>query len=87
MDATVTTAPSYRQVRRGLLRMVGGPGNTNRLYGNPGYRRVLSAARNRTLDPALATVIAAEELRCTPWVAAYAAAEADEPAADEPDAV
>lgn len=78
--------PSYRQVRRSLLRLVGGPGHTHRLYGNPGYRRVLSAARNRTLDPALASVIAAEEHRCTPWAAACAAAVADEPAASTPDA-
>lgn len=79
MDAT--TAPSYRRVRRGLIRLVGGPGHTNRLYGNPGYVRVLREARRGALDPALASVIAADELRCTPWPAA-----APWPVAPVPDA-
>ena len=71
------TIPSYRQVRRGLLRLIGGPGHVNRLYGNPGYRRLLSAARKQTIDPGLASAIVAQERRCTPWTATYGAVPAD----------
>ena len=57
---------SYRRVRRGLLRTIGGPAMTGELYRGAGYRRVLVAARNGTLDPALGAALAGGRYRPAP---------------------
>ena len=76
-----SSTPSYLQVKRGMIRVVGGPGNAHRLYGNRGCRKVLADARNGTIDPGLARAIASEPHRYTaPGFVGAAGADASESA-------